>query len=98
MPRKKSITLELSNKLYKEVTGVAKYIGISKEEYLLMLVLRTQPIPVQVPVSAPEQFHPDTSMIETGDRTQDEADNYISSLSTKKPNIKCKKREFSYLG
>ena len=101
MTRKKKIELELSEKLYKEVVGAAKYIGITKEQYLLFLVLRTQPIPiqipVQVPVEEPEQFQPDTSMLE--DQAQEELDDYVAELATnKKSKLKIKKQDCSYLG
>ena len=94
MTRKNEIILKLSKKLFAEVDGVAKYIGITREEYLLMLVLRTQPIPVQVavPVEEPEQFQPDTSMLEPEEQAQIVLDGY------KKKNLKFKKEEYSYLG
>jgi hypothetical protein len=46
---KKKIQLELSKKMYNELSEVSNYIGISIEEYLLMLILRTQPVPAVVP-------------------------------------------------
>jgi hypothetical protein len=61
--KKKRITLDLSPKLYQELKEVSSYIGISKEEYLLFLLLRTQPIPVQMiqpPVPPLSPYRPQT--------------------------------------
>ena len=92
MTHKKKITLTLSEKLYKEVVGSAKYVGITKEEYLLFLVLRTQPIPVEIPVQTFQQFQPDTSMLE------EELKLDRKDIIDKKLKFKEQKQEASYLG
>lgn len=47
--KNKKILVEVSPKMYNELTEVAGFIGITIPEYLKFLLLRTQPVPVQVP-------------------------------------------------
>jgi len=96
MPRKKSINVKLSDKLYEEVKEAAAFVGITKEEYILFLILRTQPIPVQVPIQAVEPFHPDMSVLEA--QSQGVLDRGDMDAEDKDKTLKFKKQEASYLG